>query len=203
MEYMPGGDLERYLRSRRVEPHRPWVPPTRQIFRWASGVARALSYLNGLSPPMVHGNLKPSNLLLCSSLEIKVSTSGVLSPVVHRALPGDPNLEKCLYSAPEVMTGSVLHATVQADAAPEATSVHVHRLPAVGRQGQRRRPCTQGAPLAGFCEGLRTSLAGSYIEGCEARAPAPRDHRRGLECLPSAPAASFGVAAATRVGRGF
>eukprot|EP00933_Yihiella_yeosuensis_P011404 TRINITY_DN1186_c2_g4_i1.p1 TRINITY_DN1186_c2_g4~~TRINITY_DN1186_c2_g4_i1.p1 ORF type:complete len:578 (+),score=103.06 TRINITY_DN1186_c2_g4_i1:90-1736(+) len=108
-EYMPGGDLERYLRSHRSrdEPWRPWVPPSKQIFKWAVATAKALFFLHGHDPPIPHGNLKPSNLLLDSNLEIKLSTAGILSPVVdkHAFDPGEPRLEDCLYSAPEVLIG--------------------------------------------------------------------------------------------------
>mmetsp|Transcript_3192 Transcript_3192/g.7488 ORF Transcript_3192/g.7488 Transcript_3192/m.7488 type:complete len:535 (+) Transcript_3192:26-1630(+) len=107
MEYMPGGDLERYLRSRRQEHHRPWVPPRSLLLRWAVGAAGAVAFLAGLAPPIAHGNLRPSNLLLCTSLALRLSPSGALAPIEHRhqAEVGAPNLESCLYSAPEVLRG--------------------------------------------------------------------------------------------------
>ncbi|CAE6920173.1 Tak1 [Symbiodinium natans] len=107
MEYMSGGDLERYLRSKRQELHRPWTPPRSLLFSWAKSAAGAVAFLAGLTPPIAHGNLRPSNLLLCTSLALRLSPSGALAPIEHRhqAEVGAPSLESCLYSAPEVLAG--------------------------------------------------------------------------------------------------
>lgn len=105
MEYMPGGDLERYLRSKRLESHRPWVPPRDLLFSWAISCSSALAYLAELNPAVAHGNVRPSNLLLCTNLELRLSPCGALSPVEHRhqAAVDAENLDSCLYSPPEVL----------------------------------------------------------------------------------------------------
>lgn len=105
MEYMPGGDLERYLRSKRLESHRPWVPPRDLLFSWAISCSSALAYLADLNPAVAHGNVRPSNLLLCTNLELRLSPCGALSPVEHRhqAVVDAENLDSCLYSPPEVL----------------------------------------------------------------------------------------------------
>lgn len=107
MEYMSGGDLERFLRSKRQELHRPWTPPRSLLLSWSISAAGAVAFLAGLSPPIAHGNLRPSNLLLCTSLALRLSPSGALAPIDHRhqAEIGAPSLESCLYSAPEVLAG--------------------------------------------------------------------------------------------------
>lgn len=105
MEYMPGGDLERYLRSKRSENHRPWIPPRELVFSWAISCSSAMAYLAQLRPSVAHGNIRPSNLLLCTSLALRLSPCGALSPVEHRhqADVGAESLESCLYSPPEVL----------------------------------------------------------------------------------------------------
>jgi len=106
-EYMPGGDLERYLRSRRHAPHHPWAPPGPDVLRWALAAAEALRYLHErCDPPLVHGNFRPSNLLLTADRSLKLTLFGMLSPLEHSVNPGDTSLANCLYSAPEVLLGS-------------------------------------------------------------------------------------------------
>lgn len=109
-EYMPGGDLEHYLRSRRTMQFRPWRPPTMLFFRWALGMARAVTFLHyGCGEQILHRHLKPWLLLLTTSLEVKVSSSCILTAPTHCAKPPeDPHseplkLDDCLYSAPEIL----------------------------------------------------------------------------------------------------
>mmetsp|Transcript_21167 Transcript_21167/g.59185 ORF Transcript_21167/g.59185 Transcript_21167/m.59185 type:complete len:207 (-) Transcript_21167:52-672(-) len=99
---MEGGHVEHYIRSRRLDVHAPWVPPTHRIFNWSLCVARALVYLH--EKGIAHGNLRPSNLLLDGPAEaLRVATTPILSPPEHRAALDSRSLEGCLYSAPEVM----------------------------------------------------------------------------------------------------
>lgn len=107
-EYMEGHDLEAYLRSKRADPHYPWVPPKPRMLSWALCIARALDYLHAqeLVPDekLVHENLRPSNLLLTGDVaRVRMATSCILSPMEHSAEPGEKSLENCIYSAPEVM----------------------------------------------------------------------------------------------------
>ncbi|CAK9107957.1 Mitogen-activated protein kinase kinase kinase 7 (Transforming growth factor-beta-activated kinase 1) (TGF-beta-activated kinase 1) [Durusdinium trenchii] len=101
MEYMPGGDLEQFLRSKRLDNHRPWIPPRDLLFSWAISCSSAMAYLANLK--VAHGNIRPSNLLLCTSLALRLSPSGALSPVAHRHQVDAKSLDSCLYSAPEML----------------------------------------------------------------------------------------------------
>ncbi|CAJ1333402.1 unnamed protein product [Effrenium voratum] len=75
-EYMPKGDVEHYLmdmRNKKQTPH--YAPPLWQTLEWSSSIARALAFLHHI--PVVHRDLKPLNLLLTKTLDVKVSDFGI------------------------------------------------------------------------------------------------------------------------------
>jgi len=103
-EYMEHGNVEAYLRSKRAAMHHPYAPPADVVCKWALSIVRALKYIHHeCQPHLTHGNLRPSNLLLASDLDIKVSSVSMLSPAEHRYKPDELSLETCLYTAPEIM----------------------------------------------------------------------------------------------------
>ena len=58
-----------------------WRPPLSRALRHAAQTFRALEYLHGLAPPMIHRDVKPSNLLVTADLQsIKVGDFGVTEP---------------------------------------------------------------------------------------------------------------------------
>ncbi|MCO5600473.1 hypothetical protein L7F22_054586 [Adiantum nelumboides] len=86
LDYMPEGSLEHYLHDRREHEEYDW----RRLTTIATGLANALIYLHHeYGMPVIHGDIKPSNILLDSNLEAhladfglsKLSEDGVLSIV--------------------------------------------------------------------------------------------------------------------------
>ncbi|XP_023690616.1 uncharacterized protein [Paramormyrops kingsleyae] len=71
MEYMERGSLEALLKNLDGPP--PWP----LVLRFAHHVAVGLNFLHGLIPQMLHLDLKPSNVLLDSSLNAKVTDFGL------------------------------------------------------------------------------------------------------------------------------
>ena len=74
-EYMPKGDVERYLynmREKKQVAH--YAPPLWRTLEWCSAIARALAFLHKF--PVVHRDLKPLNLLLTKTLDVKVTDFG-------------------------------------------------------------------------------------------------------------------------------
>lgn len=76
-EFMEGGDLERYYRAQADKLGYAYRPPVAKFLRWSSSVARALAFLHGSSTPVIHRDLKPLNLLLNRSEDLKVTDFGI------------------------------------------------------------------------------------------------------------------------------
>ena len=115
LEYCHGGDLQDYLQQ-----HGGMVPQSCAP-RLMRQLVRAMDYLHGFNPPYLHGDIKPSNLLLTSDniweTTVKLSDFGFAQPitpetaainVLEYEVGGTPH-----YMAPEI----VLHGkiTPQAD----------------------------------------------------------------------------------------
>lgn len=60
-------------------------PPWPLAFRLAHQVALGINFLHSLCPPLLHLDLKPSNVLLDSDLNAKVRRSRTTRPVVCRS----------------------------------------------------------------------------------------------------------------------
>lgn len=74
-EYMPKGDVEHYLYKMRDEKQvAHYAPPLWRTIEWCMSVARALAFLHKF--PVIHRDLKPLNLLLTKTLDVKVTDFG-------------------------------------------------------------------------------------------------------------------------------
>ena len=59
MDWVEGADLGRILHT----DGRPGLPPT-LVMQWLADAAAALTHLHTHDPPVIHGDIKPSNLIL-------------------------------------------------------------------------------------------------------------------------------------------
>ncbi|WP_321004300.1 protein kinase domain-containing protein [Eisenbergiella porci] len=57
MDYIPGENLKVLL-------EREHLFPQKQVLQWAIQLAQALEYLHGRVPPVIHSDIKPSNIML-------------------------------------------------------------------------------------------------------------------------------------------
>ncbi|KAL6842194.1 hypothetical protein ACP4OV_028173 [Aristida adscensionis] len=117
-EFMPSGNLDMLLHSQENSEHPAGLLNLTQRLNIANDVANALDYLhNGLQPPIVHCDLKPSNILLDDDMGAHVgdfglarlysdgtsiSTEGSTSSIGLRGTIG--------YAAPEYATGCQISA---------------------------------------------------------------------------------------------
>ncbi|KAL6842193.1 hypothetical protein ACP4OV_028172 [Aristida adscensionis] len=77
-EFMPSGNLDVLLHSQENNEHSPGHLNLTQRLKIANDVANALDYLhNGLQPPIVHCDLKPSNILLDDDMDAHVGDFGL------------------------------------------------------------------------------------------------------------------------------
>jgi len=90
-QFMPGGDLEHYYASKRVN-GAPRPSATRVVNRWSCSILRALVFLH--SHPIIHRDLKPMNILLTEALEVKVADFGISKAIGKYACPSTCNVAK-------------------------------------------------------------------------------------------------------------
>ncbi|KAK8657159.1 hypothetical protein V6N13_035414 [Hibiscus sabdariffa] len=72
-ELMPNGNLQDALLHRKCPELMNW----KQRFSIAVDIAKGLDYLHGLNPPIIHGDIKPSNILLDQNFSAKIADFGL------------------------------------------------------------------------------------------------------------------------------
>lgn len=72
-EFMSNGNLQDALLHRKCPELMEW----KKRFSIMVDIAKGLRYLHGLDPPVVHGDVKPSNVLLDSSFNVKIADFGL------------------------------------------------------------------------------------------------------------------------------
>src|SRR5215204_4588171 len=98
MDWVEGTDLARLLAER----GRPGLAPS-SVLAYLAQAAEALTHLHSQSPPVIHGDVKPGNLILTKGGRIKLVDFGLSSaPDVPRVRAGTPG-----YRAPELAAGGV------------------------------------------------------------------------------------------------
>lgn len=102
MEYIPGQSLDKYLSS--AEQARKGSPfPTRLVLEWGIILCRVLEYLSAQTPPVIHHDIKPANIILeKQKLRLvdfgaaKLRPAGRIGTYEYSSLFGTPG-----YAAPE------------------------------------------------------------------------------------------------------
>ncbi len=75
MDFVPGKDLRTLMAETR---QRGEFLPEREVLAWASQIAEALNYLHGQEPPILHRDVKPSNLKLTPNGVVKLVDFGLV-----------------------------------------------------------------------------------------------------------------------------
>ncbi|XP_059651511.1 receptor-like serine/threonine-protein kinase At2g45590 [Cornus florida] len=87
-EYMPNGSLQEALLHRKCPELMDW----KKRFTIANNIARGIQYLHhSCDPPIIHGDVKPSNILLDAHFNPKIADFGLA-----RVLTGDETVDSCL-----------------------------------------------------------------------------------------------------------
>ena len=93
MDWVEGTDLATLLRDR----GRPGLAPS-SVLAYLSQAAEALTHLHSQTPPVIHGDVKPANLILTTGGRVKLVDFGISSaPNALRRRFGTPG-----YGAPEL-----------------------------------------------------------------------------------------------------
>ena len=97
MDWVDGTDLARILAERGT----PGLAPS-SVVAYLAEAAEALMFLHAHDPPIVHGDVKPANLILTRGGHVKLVDFGLSStPLMLGRRSGTPG-----YRAPELATGS-------------------------------------------------------------------------------------------------
>ena len=98
MDWVDGTDLGTLL----LERGRPGLAPS-SVLAYLAQVAEALTHLHSLEPPVIHGDIKPANLILTKGGRVQLVDFGLSSaPNAFRRLSGTVG-----YRAPELATGGM------------------------------------------------------------------------------------------------
>ncbi|GAV61846.1 Pkinase domain-containing protein/Pkinase_Tyr domain-containing protein [Cephalotus follicularis] len=84
-ELMSNGNLQDALLRKKCPELRDW----KRRFSVVLDIAKGIQYLHGLSPPVIHGDIKPSNILLDQYFSAKISDFGLAR------LREEKNLDQC------------------------------------------------------------------------------------------------------------
>ncbi|RLN74353.1 hypothetical protein BBJ28_00008614, partial [Nothophytophthora sp. Chile5] len=98
-EYVQGGDL-RTLLSKFKQQQRS-VGFDHDKVKIALHVAHALTYLHSLAPPVIHRDLKSSNILLSNDLDAKLTDFGISRERIARTMTA--GVGTAMWMAPELM----------------------------------------------------------------------------------------------------
>ncbi|MGD2157395.1 MAG: serine/threonine-protein kinase [Anaerolineales bacterium] len=114
MDFVPGKDLSMLMTEARLKNN---FLEEREVLRWADQIADALSYLHSQDPPIVHRDVKPSNLKLTPTGVIKLVDFGLVKilaseEITITVLQGRGT---ALYTPLEQYGGDVGHTDVRTD----------------------------------------------------------------------------------------
>ncbi|KAJ8561687.1 hypothetical protein ON010_g7996 [Phytophthora cinnamomi] len=98
MELLPMGSLQHYLRENGM-----FLSWCNGKMNMAVGIGGALEYLHARRPPLIHRDLKSSNILLTKSLEPKLIDFGVSRDTIDLTMTG--GIGTPYWTAPEVLEG--------------------------------------------------------------------------------------------------
>jgi Tfp pilus assembly protein PilF len=95
MELVPGETLEERL-------ERTKAPlPERDVLNWMSDVCDVLAYLHGQRPPIIVRDLKPGNIMVTPSGEVRLIDFGIARTYKLGKMSNTENLGTAIYASPE------------------------------------------------------------------------------------------------------
>ncbi|GMF14806.1 unnamed protein product [Phytophthora lilii] len=174
IEYFPLGDLQRYLKK-----NADLLSWARDKIHMAVGVARALEYLHGYSPPIIHRDLKSKNILITKQLEAKLIDFGVSRGRLDNTMTAGVGTP--FWTAPEILEGK--RYSEQADIysfgvlLSELDTCKIPFHDCVGTNGKPAKP------FRILQEVMTGTLRPSFSEECP-----PRIRRIGVACCRHDPA---------------
>lgn len=99
MEYISGADLRQYVKQN-------GSPGSQQVVEWGIVIANILEYLHSQSPPIIHKDLTPDNLVLCHDGRLVLIDFGASNQFISKAT--NTIVGKQSYIPPEQLRGKTV-----------------------------------------------------------------------------------------------
>jgi serine/threonine-protein kinase len=114
MDYIPGRDLRAVMLA--AKQNNTFLKEA-EILSWSQQLANALTYLHQLDPPLVHRDVKPSNLKITPSNVLKLVDFGLVKALVpdEMTITVIQGRGTALYTPLEQYGGDGLHTDVRSD----------------------------------------------------------------------------------------
>ena len=95
MEYIPGGTLDERLSAAHA------TLPERDVLDWAIGICDALTYLHRQRPPIIVRDLKPGNIMVTPTGDVRLIDLGIARTYKPGKQTNTENLGTMTYASPE------------------------------------------------------------------------------------------------------
>jgi serine/threonine protein kinase len=114
MDYIPGKDLRTLMMDAKKNES---FLPEEDILRWASQLIDALGYLHSQTPPLVHRDVKPSNLKITPNGFLKLVDFGLVKALVpdEMTITVIQGRGTALYTPLEQYGGDGVHTDIRSD----------------------------------------------------------------------------------------
>ncbi|HTX91028.1 MAG TPA: serine/threonine-protein kinase [Anaerolineales bacterium] len=114
MDYIPGKDLRALMLE--AKQNNTFLAEE-EVLRWANQLADALTYLHGQTPPLVHRDVKPSNLKITPNGLLKLVDFGLVKALVpdEMTITVIQGRGTALYTPLEQYGGDGLHTDIRSD----------------------------------------------------------------------------------------
>ena len=115
MDYVPGLDLKEMLTNSLGQGH---PLPERQVLVWADQLCNALQYMHGQTPPILHRDIKPGNIKVTPSGNVKLVDFGLvklLAPDDQRTITVVQGRGTVQYTPLEQYGGDTGHTDARSD----------------------------------------------------------------------------------------
>lgn len=105
-EYLPNSSLDNYYNFKSNNLNKRWIPNNTLLYMWISELSKGIYFLHNCHYPIMHRDVKPSNILLTDNLHIKITDFGLSKTIKNTS--EQYKMSGCVgtirYMAPEIFS---------------------------------------------------------------------------------------------------